>query len=235
MEENISLAVLCPNKEPNQLKFDLPISSSVDDLRRKVSAQYGVPVSSVRLIYRGRLLNNNSSLSSYGLNSTGGTQFIHCSISSNNSTPPAEEIVQLNEGLGDRVLGFGQLRDIGFTEGEVQALRNELYARYLRATLQARGALTSSDLLNLEERIMSPVQNPTEIAQVRQQEDEQRRTVGSHYDLFVGLVLGFFFGVFVLLFVWEELPLTTRRQFGMTAGVCCNVFFAVLQHMLGKW
>jgi hypothetical protein len=106
-------------------------------------------------------------------------------------------------------IGFDRLIDMGFEVDEVQELRQQFHA------LRGVDVFDPSQIQEAEEEWIENT-NP-------QLED------GNEFDLLIGLVFGFFCGIFLLFWVKERNMYTRKQQQGIFTGLLLNISFGLLR------
>ncbi|ORZ01120.1 DUF2407 C-terminal domain-domain-containing protein, partial [Syncephalastrum racemosum] len=109
--------------------------------------------------------------------------------------------------------GFDRLRDSGFTEEEIQSLRERFHRWH--GTEDA----DPEQIRRREEQWMDAVGEGETLPDGTPQ--------GTYKEMVWGLVLGFFLGI-ICLFWFRESVFTRRHQMGIVAGILINISFGVL-------
>lgn len=109
--------------------------------------------------------------------------------------------------------GFNRLLDVGFTQAEVDTLRNQFHN--LRGT---QVAVESEEANRVEEEWMENNGSGLDDG-----------LDGSRYDMLIGLLMGFFLGVIVFFWIRERGVFTRKRQIGALAGLFLNLSFGILR------
>nr|KAJ3422009.1 hypothetical protein HK105_001521 [Polyrhizophydium stewartii] len=99
------------------------------------------------------------------------------------------------------------------SEDEVRSLRQQFHA--LRG---AEDAERTDAARNAEEEWMESPGNPND-----------DRDSGTHTDMLLGLVVGFFMGILVLFWVKEANMYNRRQQLGIVTGLLINFSFGLLR------
>jgi hypothetical protein len=202
----------------------------------------------MRLIYNGKLMMDMVPLKFYKVKNE---CFIHCALSDlpNNDNSPHE----LERELSSMPRGFDRLIPLGFSNEDVQYIRNEFYSsrQYLLAQYET-GQLTIRDLQNLEEQWMNEDYDPLSIANANVDNNNNLNnnnngndtTVqnemavdfstlfnGSNYYAFIGMFIGFYLTLMASLLLLEQAS-PRKFKYGIVAGIVCNFSFATLKFFL---
>lgn len=141
---------------------------------------------SIRLIYCGRTLQDHLTLNNAGLSDQ---SRVHCFITEFRQEQDEEQ----EEEQPPR--GFDRLREMGFSEEEIEHYRMEFYANR-----EYDEDDVNEDLIALEDQWISNYISPQEIVDQRIVEQQEMRNEGDYQDLFLGMVCGFLLGL--LLSIW---------------------------------
>jgi len=147
---------------------------------------------SIRPIFRGKMMKAHHTLASYLPNSQDTTcpPNIHVAVSSH--APANANTEDMSE--EERVIGLDRLRDMGFSQQEVEEFRALFNSAH-------RGG--GGDLREMEERWIEESEiTPETMERVREEERERRELEGTYTDLFWGLVIGFSLGFIPLFWVF---------------------------------
>ncbi|KAJ1332169.1 hypothetical protein BSLG_008985 [Batrachochytrium salamandrivorans] len=167
----------------------------------------------LRLLYRGRVLKPDETLATLlapmDIFALLHPVFFHCSIS---DVPPqnSNEEPQLTR----RVPGFDRLIELGMSIQEVEDLRTQFHS------LRSQGADEPPE--NARDAEESWMENPVSTGHF----DD---TGGTHTDMLIGLMVGFFMGILILLWIKEAHMCNQRRQLGIITGLTINISFGVLR------
>jgi len=216
--QELSFCILS-NKKPLQFEVSIPISSTVEDLKQKVIHMYDVPVSCFRLIFQGKMMGNKDKLSSFGFKP--GKNYLHCSI-----IPKKPELLVASETQDNTPLpmGFDRLREMGFDVNEIREIREQFHLTRLRTH-----APSQQELFQLEEEFLRAGLSQADMTAAQEQRERQEREEGTHFDLVGGMTMGFFLGLIMLFWMWENQIMTGRTKCGILVGIGCNLSFCLLQ------
>ena len=128
------------------------------------------------------------------------------------------------EGTTTQAIGFDRLRAVGFTDEEIELLRQQFRATYGDLENEpSRGG----DIRQLEEQWM---ESGTERPGGAVAEDERFNAMPTanfrhNRDLLVGISVGFFLGLFGLLLMKCEGLFSKRQKMALVAGIMVNILF----------
>ncbi|GCF00573.1 hypothetical protein ZYGM_002849 [Zygosaccharomyces mellis] len=135
------------------------------------------------------------------------------------------------EGITTQAIGFDRLRAVGFTDEEIELLRQQFRATYGDLETEPDRNGDDNDIRQLEEQWMeSGTERPGEAVY----EDERFNAMPTanfrhNRDLLVGICVGFFLGLFGLLLMKTEGLFSRRQKMAIVAGVMVNVMFNVVR------
>ncbi|KAF5100952.1 hypothetical protein D0Z00_001083 [Geotrichum galactomycetum] len=233
---------------------------SVSSIRRQIRETVGGKTSNrrLRLIHNGRLLNeniniardvakvsvkgkeiSNNHISSSNNNNNNSPKriYIHCSVG---DILDANELLRENEldkkavvkSTGPELRGFDRLRNAGFTDTDINVLRQQFTSMNGGAAAAAAGRSGTGDPI----AIPSAVQEE-ELTRLEEQwintgvtEDNAANASGNdHLEDLTGLLIGMFLGVMSLLFLKEGGLFTARQRRFILGGVFINFLFALVR------
>lgn len=167
----------------------------------------------LRFIVRGRVLSDNATLASVGLEDG---DVVHCAVADLQLPPPSVHD-QAQEDRRDTLapniipnVGFDRLREAGFSEEDIVNFRQQFHNRL--------GAFADEETLRRREEDWMAV-----AAQQGQFSGDR-----SYLELVGGLLLGFLAG-FVVVFFLREHQFTQSQFVGIIAGVLINLAFGMLR------
>jgi len=209
-------------------------SYTIEQVKQQVEEKLKLPRDGskvVKLIYRGRILEDGNTVESERLSNE---SFIHCTITS--PPPPDQQIRQAEEIVDDnQIRGFDRFRYYGFSDVDIQQLRQQFHAHRLMST-GFLGNLSNepNQLLNMEEEWINSEAgssgeqpNETVINMPPSHEDEESE-YGTNEDLVKGIVMGFMLGFIMLLFLPES-SLKMRTKVGIITGLSVSISFGILR------
>lgn len=235
---------------------------SVSSIRRHIRDTVGGKTSNrrLRLIHNGRLLNESidiardvakvsvkgkeistSTSSGDNTNSQSGPKriYIHCSVG---DILGANELLRESEldkktiikSTGPELRGFDRLRSAGFTDRDINVLRQQFTSMNGGAAAAAAGAAggsSSGDPI----AIPSAVQEE-ELTRLEEQwintgvtENTTNISGNDHLEDLIGLLIGMFLGVMSLLFLKEGGLFNARQRRFILGGVFINFLFALVR------
>eukprot|EP01119_Soliformovum_irregulare_P009431 TRINITY_DN22740_c0_g1_i1.p1 TRINITY_DN22740_c0_g1~~TRINITY_DN22740_c0_g1_i1.p1 ORF type:complete len:240 (-),score=11.12 TRINITY_DN22740_c0_g1_i1:21-740(-) len=203
-------------------------SHSIETIKAQIRQELGVPNKIIRLIWRGRLLEDNVRLSDLHVSNAA---TFHCSISDAVDVNPVRERSNSHE-----IVGFERLRGLGFTDDDIQQVRLQFHAHRMANS----GFLNTNNdaryLQQLEEEWMSenpvlangspnnanaPVNITLDMTTQNNPAEDDDSFYGSYEDMFKGMVMGFSLGLVILLFFTDG-SMNVRMKVGIAAGVGCS-------------
>lgn len=184
----------------------------------------------LRFIRNGRFLDINSDLQLQQYFEGSNDKFyVHCIVGQELTPEELEnedvldEAQQNTEGTTAQAIGFDRLRSVGFSEEEIELLRQRFRSTYGDLEELSRGNDEARDIRQLEEQWMETGAN---------EENDQLGSVGiANYkhntDLLVGLVVGCVLGVFSLLLMKQDGLFNKRQKMAMVGGLLMNLCFGL--------
>jgi hypothetical protein len=234
---------------------------SVSSIRRQIRETVGGKTSNrrLRLIHNGRLLNENINIARdvakvsvkgkeisnnhiIGGSSSNSPKriYVHCSVG---DILDANELLRENEldkkaivkSTGPELRGFDRLRNAGFTDTDINVLRQQFTSMNGGAAAAAAGAVDRNGTGD-PIAIPSAVQEE-ELTRLEEQwintgvtEDNAANASGNdHLEDLTGLLIGMFLGVMSLLFLKEGGLFTARQRRFILGGVFINFLFALVR------
>mmetsp|Transcript_6910 Transcript_6910/g.13683 ORF Transcript_6910/g.13683 Transcript_6910/m.13683 type:complete len:276 (+) Transcript_6910:303-1130(+) len=211
-------------------------SWTVRQLKDRLKEEYKLEGKRLRLIVLGRMLEDSNTLSSYGLKDN---DFVHAAIS-DDVAPSPDVAIDINRREGrarvaveadDGHRGFDRLLQAGFSQAEVDFLRAQFHAR--------RGhmgrPLTEAEAVELEEEWLEQNQEDSTGMNLGGGRDARRLdrvmeevAEGTQADMFLGLVMGFVFGIIMLFWIWER-GIPRRQKLGILCGIGCNLTMGMIR------
>ncbi|KAG2392363.1 hypothetical protein C9374_012615 [Naegleria lovaniensis] len=182
--------------------------------------------------------------------------FIHCAFSekqSNSSSVNSQSNIHNTTPVGAFYQGFDVLLNAGLAREEVNEVRRQFYAsRSNLIDMHRRGQLTQNDMYQIEQEWMNesstttsssfptspPTTGSTAISLTPQQQEQQQQLqeqqrndrVGNVYTFFLGVLLGFFFGIITVVALLERKALSKRLVLGIQIGVVANIVVSVFRY-----
>lgn len=196
----------------------MPFSATVEELKQKIINLYDVPIQCLRLIFQGRLMSNKDKLSSFGFNS--GKNYLHCSI----APKPSQDQTQVDI-PDDNPRGFDRLREMGFPVDDIREVREQFYNTRPRLPPN----ITREELYQMEEDFLRSGLTTSERQSAQEQRERQDQETGDSWDLVIGMIMGFFLGIIMLFWIWENTIPTMRKRCGILLGIGCNMCFCLLK------
>ncbi|CAD6643735.1 CEI_1a_G0050670.mRNA.1.CDS.1 [Saccharomyces cerevisiae] len=174
--------------------------------------------------------------------------YIHCIIGTEELTQAElanedlkDDATPSNDSMTTQAIGFDRLRSVGFTEQEIELLRQQFRATY-------------GDLEEEEERLAQNGNRDDEGHDIRQLEEQWMESgsgtaqgngagggnedrfnsvpianIKHNKDLLLGICVGFFFGVFGILLMKFDGLFNRRQKMAIFAGVIVNVMFCLVR------
>ncbi|KAM3163682.1 DSC E3 ubiquitin ligase complex subunit 3 [Lachancea thermotolerans] len=185
----------------------------------------------LRFIRSGRFLNASTDLQLQRyFESTNDKFYVHC-IVGQELTPQelanedsVDETQQNTEGTTTQAIGFDRLRAVGFSDEEIELLRQRFRSTYGDLEELSRDNGEGQDIRQLEEHWMETGAND---------ENDQLGAVGiANYkhnkDLLIGLVVGCVLGVFSFLLMKQEGLFNKPQKLAMVGGLLINMGFGAM-------
>ncbi|SCW03393.1 LAFE_0G09428g1_1 [Lachancea fermentati] len=187
----------------------------------------------LKFIRNGRLLNSHSDLGLQQFFQQGENDkyYVHCivgeTLSANDlaNEDVMDDVSPATEGTTSQAIGFDRLRSVGFSDEEIELLRQQFRSTYGDLEELSRANNEARDIRQLEEQWMET--GATEDA-------EQFNSVGianykHNIDLLIGLIIGCVLGVFSLLLFKQEGLFNKRQKMAIVAGLLFNFTFGILR------
>ncbi|SCU82734.1 LADA_0C07602g1_1 [Lachancea dasiensis] len=127
------------------------------------------------------------------------------------------------EGTTTQAIGFDRLRSVGFSDEEIELLRQRFQSTYGDLESLAQNTDGQRDIRQLEEQWMETGAND---------DTAQMGMIGianykHNVDLLVGLVVGFALGVFSFLLMTQEGLFNKRQRMAIVGGLLINLCFGI--------
>ncbi|BAO39252.1 uncharacterized membrane protein YOR223W [Kluyveromyces marxianus] len=181
----------------------------------------------LRFIQNGRPLNSHSNLGieNFKENPSINEMYVHGIIGAKltpeelaNEDNLDENFSNTNENGTTQAIGFDRLRSVGFSEQEIDLLRQQFLATY--GDLEAVPDRQNQDIRQLEEQWMETGANDPQ--------GQQFNSIGianwkSNMDLLIGLSIGSLLGVFSILLLKQEGLFSQRQKMSIIAGLIFNI------------
>ncbi|AMD19783.1 HCL368Cp [Eremothecium sinecaudum] len=156
--------------------------------------------------------------------------YVHCivgpvlSADQHQNEDALDDIGQQPDGATSQAIGFDRLRSVGFSDDEIELLRQQFRATYgdLDENRQQNGG-EGSDIRQLEEQWIET--GATE--QGGQFNSIPIANYKYNMDLLAGLVIGCLLGVFSILLMKHEGLFSRRQKMAVVVGVMINITFGV--------
>nr|CAG4714992.1 unnamed protein product [Naegleria fowleri] len=176
------------------------------------------------------------------------------------SSSSATNNISLQTPVGAFYQGFDVLLNAGLVREEVNEVRRQFYAsRSHLIDMHRRGQLSQNDLYHIEQEWMNESTatttpsssfpntttttttgmsstttrslTPQQQEQQQQLQEQQRNDrVGNVYTFFLGVLLGFFFGIITVVALLERKALSKRLVLGIQVGVATNIAVSVFRY-----
>ncbi|SCV05777.1 LANO_0H14950g1_1 [Lachancea nothofagi CBS 11611] len=186
----------------------------------------------LRFIRNGRFLTVNSDLQLkryFEENRDEPVFYVQCIVGQELSAQEAanedslDEAQPNSEGTTTQAIGFDRLRSVGFSDEEIELLRQRFQSTYGDLEDLTRATGDSQDIRQLEEQWMETGAND---------DTTQMGAVGiANYkhntDLLIGLTVGFVLGVFCFLLMAQEGLFNKRQRMAIVGGLMINVCFGL--------
>lgn len=129
-----------------------------------------------------------------------------------------DDFSNTNENGTTQAIGFDRLRSVGFSEQEIDLLRQQFLATY--GDLETMPNQQQRDIRQLEEQWME--------TGVNDPQGQQFNSIGianwkSNMDLLIGLSIGSLLGVFSLLLLKQQGLFSQRQKMSIVAGLIFNI------------
>lgn len=220
----------------------------------------------LKFIRNGSILNTHSKISDElahyfgagssntdaGTSASGGAEqnkyYIHCIIGTEDLTQAElatedlkDDATPSNESMTTQAIGFDRLRSVGFTEQEIELLRQQFRATYGDLEEEEERLVQSGnrdddahDIRQLEEQWMESGNGTTQENGAGNGNEDRFNSVPianikHNKDLLLGICVGFFFGVFGILLMKFDGLFNRRQKMAIFAGVIVNVMFCLVR------
>ncbi|CDO93602.1 unnamed protein product [Kluyveromyces dobzhanskii CBS 2104] len=181
----------------------------------------------LRFIQNGRPLNSRSNLGIDNFkNSSSATEmYVHCIIGRDLTAEEMGHEDTLDDSFSNtsengttQAIGFDRLRSVGFSEQEIDLLRQQFLATY--GDVETMPDQQQRDIRQMEEQWMETGANDPQ--------GQQFNSIGianwkSNMDLLVGLSIGSLLGVFSLLLLKQDGLFSQRQKMSIIAGLIFNI------------
>eukprot|EP01080_Neovahlkampfia_damariscottae_P006383 gene6383-10390_t len=184
----------------------------------------------IRLLYRGKFLEDHLSLKSTKLEDGDSMQ---CILS---DKKPPESYGRKNKNRLKPIIeeefyepkGFDRLSESGFSEEEIEEMRTQFY-RNKKELIDSinEGKITDEQLYEMEDEWINDENNQT----TNLEEEENENMQGDLYDMFFGLVFGFFLSFISLIFMLER-GTSSKMRYGILSGLLINFAFSIVRMSL---
>ncbi|QLG74023.1 hypothetical protein HG535_0F05350 [Zygotorulaspora mrakii] len=217
-------------------------------LRRKCRALHPEETSNRRLkfIRSGAMLKSHSDLSremnryfiQHRDQQDSNRFYIHCIVGSETlsneqltNEDALDDVSPSNEGTTTQAIGFDRLRAVGFSEQEIELLRQQFRHTYgdleEEASRHNGNEDGSTDIRQLEEQWM---ETGVDDGSGRALDDNRFNSIAvanfkHNKDLLIGICIGFVFGIFGLLLMKLDGLFNKRQKMSIVAGVIVNIMF----------
>ncbi|CCD24955.1 Dsc3p NDAI_0E01390 [Naumovozyma dairenensis CBS 421] len=176
--------------------------------------------------------------------------YVHCIVGTDILTPEElqdedkmDEIGQNQDGTTTQAIGFDRLRAVGFSEQEVELLRQQFRATY--GDLQNENddyeqnqhpnneQNNNNDIRQLEEQWMESGTNGNNGNVFDTNSDRFNSIPITNFkhnkDLLIGIFIGFTFGIFSFLLMKIDGLFNKRQKMSMFAGIMVNIIFCFVK------
>ncbi|EJS41562.1 YOR223W [Saccharomyces arboricola H-6] len=174
--------------------------------------------------------------------------YIHCIIGMEELTRAElanedlkDDATPSNDSMTTQAIGFDRLRSVGFSEQEIELLRQQFRATYgdleeeeERLTQSGNRDDETHDIRQLEEQWMESGNGTTQGNGTGNDNEDRFNSVPianikHNKDLLLGICVGFFFGVFGILLMKFSGLFNRRQKMAIFAGVIVNVMFCLVR------
>lgn len=198
----------------------------------------------LKFIRGGAMLNSHSDISNelnrYFIQqqpqADGNRFYIHCIVSTEQlsaeqlaNEDALDEISPSSEGTTTQAIGFDRLRAVGFTDQEIDLLRQQFRSAY--GDLEEEMSQTQNrDIRQLEEQWMeSDVNRDGGATHDTQFNSVPIANYKHNRDLLIGICVGFCLGVFGLLLMRMNGLFNKRQKMSIFAGIILNIMFNLVR------
>lgn len=177
----------------------------------------------VRLIYKGKLLANDQVVSTV----VGDDDVVHYVLS-----PVIENVGDLEDPESGRTgaRGFDSLRDHGFSDDDIGALRSLFSLEIHNLVERTPRRPGESDVVRrrrIEDVwVQQHLRRFVETAETFGSSERGTSSIGANTDFFVGVMLGYFLG-FLMMFWVGDSGISSRRRNGIIVGVGIHIFWTL--------
>lgn len=189
----------------------------------------------LKFIRSGRPLNSNtnfaSELQQFFQQDTENTKYyVHCIVGQDLTEEELanedvlDDIGPSNEGTTTQAVGFDRLRSVGFSDEEIELLREQFRSTYGDLENVVQESQGGRDIRQLEEQWMeSGASDEDQFNSVPIADYKRNR------DLLIGLIIGCLLGIFSLLLLKQEGLFSKRQKMAIVAGLLVNLFFGLIR------
>ncbi|CAN6653060.1 DSC E3 ubiquitin ligase complex subunit 3 [Trichomonascus vanleenenianus] len=200
---------------------------NISTLRQKIRQSVGERLANrrLRLIHAGKVLNDKTDIASEVANDASQDKiYIHCSVG---DVLTADELAKESE-YDSRVptrstlpelRGFDRLRATGFTDDDINQLRQQFSSIYGGATANSN----RETMARMEEQWID--------TGAGEMVDNTSLLGGDYLDDLIGVLIGMFLGVLVI-FIKDSNLLSDRQRHMMLFGFIVNISFALLRFLI---
>ncbi|QLQ81464.1 hypothetical protein HG537_0F02250 [Torulaspora globosa] len=199
----------------------------------------------LRFIHGGAMLNTHTDLSEelnryFMQQRSAGEEnrfYIHCIVGTERLTreemaneDSLDDIAPSSEGTTTQAIGFDRLRAVGFSEQEIELLRQQFRSAY--GDLEEEMANNQPrDLRQLEEQWMESDarNNDLNVPGAGGFNSAPIANYKHNRDLLIGICIGFFLGVFGLLLMKMNGLFNKRQKMSIFAGIIVNIMFNIVR------
>lgn len=185
----------------------------------------------LKFIKGGIMLNSNSDLKlpDFFGDEYNSKLYIHCMIGqslTNDELKNEDKLDDMRDQPGAttiQAIGFDRLRGVGFSDDEIELLREQFRSTYGDLNLLEMETNDNRDIRQLEERWME--------TGVNDQQNEFNSVPSANFrnnkDLLIGLTIGFVLGGFTILLIKQEGLFNKRQKMAIFVGILFNITFGI--------
>lgn len=167
--------------------------------------------------------------------------YIHCIVGSERLSPEQlanedslDDVSPSNEGTTTQAIGFDRLGAVGFTEQEIELLRQQFRHTYgdLEEDMARQAGDVDSgggDIRQLEEQWMETGVNNGAALDDNRFNSIPVANFKHNKDLLIGICVGFIFGIFGLLLMKLDGLFNKRQKMSIIAGILLNIMFNLVR------
>lgn len=168
--------------------------------------------------------------------------YIHCIVGTEKlgseqlaNEDALDDISPSSEGTTTQAIGFDRLRAVGFTDQEVELLRQQFRSTYgdLEEEIAQQGNAQGRDIRQLEEQWMeSGANNGTNDGNAVDDDRFNSIPIANfkhNRDLLIGICIGFCLGLFGLLLMKMDGLFNKRQKMSIFAGIIVNFMFNIVR------